>query len=94
MIIAGSSYCHKNVLSRLEIGSYIEVAAEPDNPYDKDAVMLLYDGERIGYIAKKDKRMNGGRIINGAFKTESENRNLVQRFPKLHTQVAIANCVF
>lgn len=55
MIIAGSTYCDKKVLSHLEIGSYIKVAAEPDNPYDKDAVMLLYDGEKIGYISKKDK---------------------------------------
>ena len=55
MIIAGSTYCDKKVLSHLEIGSYIKVAAEPDNPYDKDAVMLLYDGKKIGYISKKDK---------------------------------------
>ena len=55
MIIAGSTYCDKNVLSRLEIGSYIQVVAEADNPYDKDAVKLLYDGEKIGYISKKDK---------------------------------------
>lgn len=55
MIIAGSSYCDKEILARLEIGSYLDVVAEPDNPYDKDAVKLLYDGKKIGYISKKDK---------------------------------------
>lgn len=55
MIIAGSSYCDKAILDRLAIGTYIELAAEPDNPYDKDAVKLMYEGEKIGYIAKQDK---------------------------------------
>lgn len=54
MIIAGSSYCDKAILDRLEIGTYIELEAEPNNPYDKDAVMLMFEGNKIGYIAKKD----------------------------------------
>lgn len=54
MIIAGSYYCDKAVLDTLEVGSYIDLEAEPDNPYDTDAVKLLYNGQKIGYIAKKD----------------------------------------
>ena len=54
MIIAGSYYCDKAVLDTLEVGSHIDLEAEPDNPYDKDAVKLLYNGQKIGYIAKKD----------------------------------------
>lgn len=55
MIIAGSSYCDKTAKDRLTIGAYLELVAEPTNPYDKDAVMLVHDGEKIGYIAKQDK---------------------------------------
>ncbi len=55
MIIAGSSYCDKEVLAKLSIGTYFDLAAEPDNPYDKDAVMLTLDGEKIGYISKADR---------------------------------------
>ena len=55
MIIAGSSYCEKTALDKLSIGTYFELVAEPTNPYDKDAVMLLHEGEKIGYIAKQDK---------------------------------------
>jgi hypothetical protein len=55
MIIAGSSYCDKAALDKLAIGTYFELVAEPTNPYDKDAVMLVHEGEKIGYIAKKDK---------------------------------------
>ena len=54
MIIAGSCYCDKAVLDTLEVGSLIDLEAEPDNPYDKDAVKLLFNGQKIGYIAKKD----------------------------------------
>lgn len=55
MLIAGSYYCDKAVLDSLEVGSMIDLEAEPDNPYDKDAVKLLYNGQKIGYIAKQDR---------------------------------------
>ena len=55
LIIAGSSYCDTAVLSRLQIGTCIELEAEPDNPYDKDAIKLLFEGDKIGYIAKADR---------------------------------------
>ena len=55
MIIAGSSYCDKDVLATLEIGTCLDVALEPDNPHDKEAVMLSYNGQKIGYISKADK---------------------------------------
>ena len=54
MFIAGSSYCDKTVLESLEVGTYFDLEAEPDNPYDKDAVKLIYNGQKIGYIAKQD----------------------------------------
>ena len=55
MIIAGSSYCDSGVLAKLTVGTYFDLVAEPDNPHNKDAVMLTLDGEKIGYIAKADK---------------------------------------
>ena len=55
MIVAGSYYCDKAVLDSLDVGSLIDLEAETDNPYDKDAVKLLYKGQKIGYIAKQDK---------------------------------------
>ena len=54
MIIAGSYYCDQAVLDKLTVGSYFNLESEPDNPYDKDAVKLLFNGQKIGYIAKKD----------------------------------------
>ena len=55
MIIAGSAYCDAAVLGRLKIGTYFDLVAEPNNPHDKDAIALVLDGGKIGYIAKQDK---------------------------------------
>ena len=55
MIIAGSYYCEKAVLDTLAVGTYFDLEAEPENPYDKDAVRLTYNGQKIGYIPKKDR---------------------------------------
>ena len=55
MTIACSSYCKAEVLARLEAGRYFDLVAEPDNPYDKDAVKLIFEGEKIGYVPKADR---------------------------------------
>jgi hypothetical protein len=55
MIIAGSSYCDQDVLGMLKVGTYFDLEAEPDNPYDKDAIKLIYNGNKIGYIPKQDR---------------------------------------
>ena len=55
MIIAGTNYCEKAVLDSLVVGAVIDLEAEPNNPYDKNAVKLLYRGQKIGYIARKDR---------------------------------------
>ncbi|MBQ9803133.1 MAG: HIRAN domain-containing protein [Clostridia bacterium] len=55
MTIAGSSYCDQTVLEKLTVGTYFDLIAENDNPYDKDAVMLVYQGEKIGYVAKSER---------------------------------------
>ena len=56
LIIAGSSYQDKKVLERLTVDTYIDMVLEPDNPYDRDAVALFFEGEKIGYVPKAEKR--------------------------------------
>lgn len=55
MIICGSSYCDAASPLRLTVGTYFDLAQEPDNPYDRDAVVLTLNGEKIGYIAKAER---------------------------------------
>ena len=54
MIVAGSCDCDQTVISQLTAGALIDLVAEPTNPHDKNAVALLYQGVKIGYVAKTD----------------------------------------
>lgn len=54
MTVAGSRFCDQALLDTLSAGAIIDLVAEPDNPYDKNAVRLTYGGEKIGYAAKAD----------------------------------------
>ena len=54
MIVAGSYYADQATVEQLVVGTYFQLIAEPDNPHDKDAVALYYQGGKIGYVAKKD----------------------------------------
>ena len=54
MIIAGSYYADQSTVEQLVVGTYFQLIAESDNPHDKDAVALYYQGGKIGYVAKKD----------------------------------------
>ena len=54
MIIAGSYYCDEIVLASLRVGSCFDLVAEPENPYDANAIKLVYREEKIGYVAKSD----------------------------------------
>ena len=54
MIVAGSYYCEASALEALFVGAYIDLEAEPENPYDPNAIKLTYQGQKIGYIAQKD----------------------------------------
>ncbi|MCL2882470.1 MAG: HIRAN domain-containing protein [Coriobacteriia bacterium] len=38
------------VFKELEVGTPLELAAEPDNPYDSASVRVGYQGKKIGYI--------------------------------------------
>ena len=54
LIIAGSYYCEKDAIEKLQIGVYFDLIREPQNPYDADAIMLVLDNQKIGYVAKED----------------------------------------
>ena len=54
MTVAGSFYCNQAVVSSLSEGVYLDLQPEPDNPYDKNAIALMYQGTKIGYIRKED----------------------------------------
>jgi len=42
------------VAEKLKIGTRLRLVAEPDNPHDPDAVVVLYRGRKIGYIPRAE----------------------------------------
>ena len=41
------------VLSKLKPGKNLKLVAEPDNPYDPEAVAIMYKDVRLGYIPRE-----------------------------------------
>ena len=39
---------------RLKVGDALELAREPRNPYDANAVGVLWRGHKLGYVPKRD----------------------------------------
>ena len=42
-------------MERLNNGTYFYLITQPDNSYDKDAISIVLDNEKIGYVAKADQ---------------------------------------
>lgn len=52
--IAGFSHHNgPKVFDELKVGTALELALEPDNPYDPKAVAIFYKGSKLGYIPAK-----------------------------------------
>ncbi|MGM9609340.1 MAG: hypothetical protein ACI3XE_03870, partial [Eubacteriales bacterium] len=47
--------CDGEVLQKLAVGTYFDLVPDPDSPQDKNAVMLTYEGDRIGYLSDEDR---------------------------------------
>lgn len=54
LILAGADFCDQTDADSLSVGTYIQLAAEPENQKGKNAVALFYQGSKIGYVAQKD----------------------------------------
>jgi len=55
-----SGFAHHDgaqVFNRLEIGTPLELEAEPDNPYDGAAISVSYQGKKLGYIPRAHNGM-------------------------------------
>lgn len=51
--IAGFAYCDGlEVIDQLKIGAFVALVAEPDNPYDSEAVAVYFDGVKLGYLPR------------------------------------------
>jgi hypothetical protein len=53
--LAGFRYhAAARVWSELRVGDSLELAREPDNPHDANAVSLSWRGHKLGYVPRRD----------------------------------------
>ena len=53
-MIIDNSLCGDDACKNLEIGSRFDLVAEENSALGKDAVKLVFEGQKIGYLEKKD----------------------------------------
>ncbi|MGN0628417.1 MAG: HIRAN domain-containing protein [Clostridia bacterium] len=68
-LIVGTKYCDPDAVSSVEPEEKLELCREPDNEFDKNAIMVLDAlGRKTGYLSRKDnipiaKKLDEGQII-------------------------------
>lgn len=56
--IAGLQYYEVlEVWKQLEIGQTLDLIPEPDNRYDKHAVVVAFEGKKLGYLPRSQNRV-------------------------------------
>jgi hypothetical protein len=50
--LAGATFHNPDLVGSLPIGSPLALRPQPDNRYDPNAIEILVDAERIGYVPK------------------------------------------
>jgi len=56
--IAGFTYYNgSDVFENLKIGTSLSLKAEPENPYDPDAVAIYYHDIKIGFVPKAENTL-------------------------------------
>lgn len=70
--IAGFSYYEGAIaFKKLKIGKKLKLKREPDNSYDKHAIVLYSKGLKLGYIPKGDNRKLSLLLKNGGVQFEA-----------------------
>lgn len=70
--VAGLEYVDNidEIFPKIKIGDRLELFREASNEYDYRAILVKYDGEKIGYVPRKDNHvlsnlMDGGKQLYG-----------------------------
>lgn len=65
------------IFPKIEKGSELELIREKNNKYDKFAILVKFDGEKIGYVPRKENKilanlMDGGKQLYGIVESASK----------------------
>lgn len=77
-------YAGKALWSDMRVGDRLDLAREPDNPHDANAVRVEWRGQKLGYLPRAENRavataMDNGDKVDARIEKLREHRNPWQR---------------
>jgi hypothetical protein len=83
--LAGFRYhAAADVWGELRVGDVLEIAREPDNPHDANAVSLSWRGRKLGYVPRRDNEvlawsLDRGEVLRARISRLSQHPNPARR---------------
>lgn len=64
--LAGSQYhALADVVDRIRVGDALTLVREPDNPHDRNAIQVLWQGHMLGFVPRRENRAVARAMDNG-----------------------------
>ena len=77
-------YSGRQLWDEMKVGDALALAREPDNPYDANAVIVSWNGHRLGYVPRREnsdvaRQMDRGAPVKARIVRLTPSRNPWQR---------------
>jgi hypothetical protein len=89
MEVAGTRHVLQGSLSGLRPGDPVSIQPAPDNPFESDALAVVHEGRRIGYVNRALKGMFHRWMQTGRMSTTIERQNGKPHRPLVFVRVSL-----
>ena len=90
MEVAGTRHVLQGPLSDLRVGDPVSIQLDPGNPIESDALVVLHDGQRIGFVNRALKGMFYRWMKNGQVTATVERQNGKPQRPLIFVRISVA----
>lgn len=90
MEVAGTRHVMQGPLSDLRVGDPVSIQPDPDNPVESDALVVLHEGQRIGFVNRALKGMFRRWMQSGRMTVTIERQNGKPKRPLIFVRVSVA----
>lgn len=90
MEVAGTRHVMQGPLSDLRVGDPVSIQPDPDNPVESDALVVLHEGQRIGFVNRALKGMFRRWMQSGRMTVTIERQNGKPQRPLIFVRVSVA----
>lgn len=90
MEVAGTRHVLQGPLSDLRIGDPVSIEPDPENPVESDALVVMHEGRRIGFVNRALKGMFHRWMQSGRVTATIERQNGKPQRPLIFVRVSVA----